>query len=114
MSNTLNIKVNLNKTERHMLLSSSEKKMYVIFQGSIFRCNQVGEIKDILKLNKGDSVEVKIVDSLKDTKFKDILEKEVKYLDIDRRYNHEDTIYFILRFNNEFGKNIDTLKKLIK
>lgn len=113
MSNSLSIKVNLNKKEKQTLLSSSEKKMYVLFQGSIFRCTKVGEIKDILILNKHDSVEVEILEPLKDTNFKDILEKEVKYLDIDRRYNYEDSIYFILRFNNEFNKQIDILKKII-
>lgn len=113
MSNSLNVALNLNKKEKKMLLSSTESKMYVILQGSIFRCRQVGEIKDILKLNEG-YVKVEIVESLKDTNFKDILEKEVKYMDIDRRYNQDGVIYFILRFKDEFSKNINILKNLVK
>lgn len=113
MSNSLNVELNLNKKEKKMLLSSTESKMYVILQGSIFRCRQVGEIKDVSKLNEG-YVEVEIVESLKDTNFKDILEKEVKYMDIDRRYNQNGIIYFILRFKDEFNKNINILKNLVK
>lgn len=110
---SLDIPLNINKKEKNMLLNTQCKKLYVIFASSIFRCQQIGVIGNIQDLSE-NKVKVDIVDSLKETNFLEILQKEVKYLDIDRRYNHEDTIYFILRFKNEFSKNIETLKKLIK
>lgn len=114
MQTSLNVLLNLNKKERKMLLSSNDKKMYVIFQSSIFRCQHVAEIKDISHLDEENRIKIEIVDSLKDTNFAEILKKEVKYLDIDRRYNHDNTIYFLLKFKNEFSTNITKLKELIK